>query len=1006
MFYTLRVDSVMLPKFVDQVCIQYLIVQMFSQTSGPQNTLLSKLVRFLDTKDTSFDSINSMISESTTAQLVPAFAFLTYWLSTNANSDTVHVTVVQTVYHLIEMIAKKVPPVILFSGICDLNWTSRPPHVANLDYFRTTFSRLISIRSLVIPSLLNSKVLKWPKCLDQEIRSPFERYTMLSQAQSHPKYQMENARHVQRLIVNRKSLDAFKFLFKYRNSRPVITGAIILLITKLNRKRNITHRQLLFMFHTVISYTRVLSNQNEIDAQLLSEAIHDFPTVSPFLMLAIANVVPQLDQFFSFLIPPKIALGNLTEDEARREFFEHYRIVDMSTDTSMNELISEIPEIVFQYFLNPFKHNGVEMQGIGRDQHITTTITNIFKTGKSTMDKVKYVYKLASADMIDPTVLSAMNTQLCRVAVSIYTSSQKGPMNNTSPNLFKLFMNILALQTPMMGDEWATKLLVTPGEDNLDRYDSINKLIIRYGISFLVNLPIQKNLVPTLLRFMKVTDREDYLSVARLIIMKFLKSGPPRLSDAVVKALYECNDLITVLEYIDAIDGIQDLDQYEEGRRVAEIAEKLKEKLPFTFSDNPTFTITGFAPDGKVRIHEWNTTSQTIIRQMCTAESLAVFHKATNLSPELAARVWSQRNTFCVRMADYKSVIDVLCATLSNESVVSGSGTPFEIKGGEFALPVAQFALRALLVHNHEDMALVLIERMKPVLLRDSTPRHWLVHFTYRNYAWLTPRVKHALHEIVQQLPDADKYYISDGTDQVRRMIQLLHKCDMSFRQDPSTITREYQSMFDHISSYVLLSLLLKNASVEELVAQLMDPYTNFRFVIKNKEEVLCTFSRIIASLPTQISFEVFKKMMEKPVSKLIIDSMRYLLTFASFDVLKLVCVKSSELIDHDDRRLQPLMCAVMPNVTRLKSDSETATDLLCGLLSNVNTSTPIELQENVMDAVGLVYVVLKLHKSRPQLINSTIGFSPELKAIFASSLDVDVDIGKKSRNPNHSSEL
>ena len=60
------------------VYLRKVIVQMFSQAPGPQNTLLTKIVRFLDTRDVSFESIHNLIDESTTAQLVPAFAFLAY----------------------------------------------------------------------------------------------------------------------------------------------------------------------------------------------------------------------------------------------------------------------------------------------------------------------------------------------------------------------------------------------------------------------------------------------------------------------------------------------------------------------------------------------------------------------------------------------------------------------------------------------------------------------------------------------------------------------------------------------------------------------------------------------------------------------------------------------------------------------------------------------------------------------------------------------------------------
>jgi hypothetical protein len=83
-------------------------------------------------------------------------------------------------------------------------------------------------------------------------------------------------------------------------------------------------------------------------------------------------------------------------------------------------------------------------------------------------------------------------------------------------------------------------------------------------------------------------------------------------------------------------------------------------------------------------------------------------------------------------------------------------------------------------------------------------------------------------------------------------------------------------------------------------------------------------------------------------------------------------------------------MSAVMPSFHRMAGDEETATHLLVGLLQNVQTSTPRELQENVLDAVSVVCVTLKLQKSKAALITAASEFQPDLKVILATALDVE----------------
>jgi hypothetical protein len=114
---------------------------------------------------------------------------------------------------------------------------------------------------------------------------------------------------------------------------------------------------------------------------------------------------------------------------------------------------------------------------------------------------------------------------------------------------------------------------------------------------------------------------------------------------------------------------------------------------------------------------------------------------------------------------------------------------------------------------------------------------------------------------------------------------------------------------------------------------------------------------------------------------------------FAAIDVLKQIGERTKELLNHDDRKLAPFMYIMMPAFSRLDSDDKTAKKFLCGLLETVGPTTPIHLQERVIDAVGFVYITFKMAKYRVELISAAKDFCDELKVIIPGSLDLEFDL-------------
>ena len=77
-----------------------------SQFHVSSNSLLSMIVRFLNAKDVSIEKLQNLINESTTEQLVPSFAFLGFWLTSNIsnNPEPSVLASVQSALHLIDLI--------------------------------------------------------------------------------------------------------------------------------------------------------------------------------------------------------------------------------------------------------------------------------------------------------------------------------------------------------------------------------------------------------------------------------------------------------------------------------------------------------------------------------------------------------------------------------------------------------------------------------------------------------------------------------------------------------------------------------------------------------------------------------------------------------------------------------------------------------------------------------------------------------------------------------------
>ena len=976
---------------------------MFSQAHGePQSNLLARIVRFLDAKDLNIDSIHDLISESTTAQRVPAFAFLSYWLSTNANSDKVQPKIVQAVYSIIQDIANKVPPVILFSGISDLNWNTHQPHVAGSSFLRQSYDRLQAIREMATPSTHN-RILRWPQVLDHEMHAPFDKFPILSEVESDPKYQLENAVHVQRLICNRSPLEAFALMMRQKNSKLVITWALIELIRKLNFRRNIKHVELLHMFHNVISYASALAQSAHIDGQLLCQFIQTLPTVSPFLMLAISNQIVPTDYLFSFLLPPKMAIGFLPREEAKVVFLECYKFVDMSDDHELDAFLEVVPEIVFMAFFSATPEQKPLLPGDGLAEVMINLHTHPITIG----DKVGMILNEAKRQL-RPEILCAMHRHTLGGVIrhvlhkEVIPGSRRIELDTNrgeGADAWKLVATILAQRSPMSSEELERSLFVQYvfRDQELIWFGRLMK----FGAHVLADMPLQRRILPFLLARLK-DENPNVVLTARLILTKFLISGVLRLNATVINELKQCEDVFVVLEYIEALDGFTHTDQVDELKQLKDLRDSLIAKLPFTCETSGRFWITGVQlrpPNGSTT--KWNELSrQTIgvIQNIMQTDPQVDLLRSIDVPVYLLVRVLCLYKPWMANPIRSRGLTGLIAESLRDTRCDYPKDPLVPVRRCDLALTTAHTLLKRLLYCYDTDSAEALLDRMEELLKGEPLLQHWLFRFTHTMYGFLTPQIRTRLMGIVEYLPDGKDCFIPEGPKQIRKMMRRLCGTGIALNQNPSTIQKEYQSQSSRLETYYAICLLLRNISIEQLVNELVAPFFDHRLLVDDKDLAFERMAHIIAEMPKEIGIRFIQQAMSRPLTISVINSLRLIVTCAPLDMFQEICCMAQVLIHQDKTKVYPFMSVIMPCINRLKSDDRTATQLLCGLLESVDSSMPIELQESVIDAVGLVYVMYKLHKSRPELITAAKKFAPELKAIIASSLDVDFDFGQTCR--------
>ncbi|EAX94914.1 hypothetical protein TVAG_382990 [Trichomonas vaginalis G3] len=966
------------------------------------NGLLPMIVRFLNTRDTSIEKLQNFINESTTEQLVPSFAFLGFWLTSNitSNSDPSTLTSIQSAFHLIDLIISKVPPVILLSGISDLNWGMNQPSWTLSEFFQPVFERIRKIRGFVKPFSLESHILRYPQIYITGDKAQMLKFPgLLLEVEADPAYQIACIQHFKRLILNHAPLDSFKPLTEYRNARLTLTYAIMDLISELNSNRKATHSELLFTFATIFLYVQGFALSNDIDGQILCEFLQSRPFISPFCMLAIVNHIQFNHYLFNLLIPSQLTKGDIdNEQDAIAAIESQYRIVDMSTDDSLSSLISYIPSVLARYFLSNLPPANDKDLGKNKNE----TIAFMLLTCKVTLNQIKYIVENARDNEYGPKYVAIMSSQLMTLFIFGFhhTFSECCKNKMFTPNLMTMIECVLANILPIRSETIAKKFLDLTGKD-IDLQEMTIRAIF-FFVRIIAPLSVHKTVIPSVLQVIGSVNNQNQQQndsgiekVALVLLIKLLHVHYPRLSDEVAQKIEESSNILVLLAYIEATTNLTDVNLCTEATKINEFREKLISILPFN-------------NDKKAPIYIIESINQSISSSRFDKLSLGClrayknFSQSSNMNASELFDVYFLSFTSFVARYEFAYSLTQHCRRYlaSNDDILE-KDYQLQITTRHLAVLLSQQLLPRLLYYKHEYLANILIDALIPALLADKMPLHWFKMFLTRNWHLLTSEMSAKLKtNFLGSIPNAQEYLVPDGPEMAKQIGTKLHEIEETVQQDPEVIVREYQSQFDHMKAFSVCAILLSNKTCDAIVDELINQIVDVMHSWPERELCCNCLMRVIAELPHDICTSFFTAAVHKSVSPIILKAMRIFMTYVTLEVFRDICYNLKQIISGDPSRLSVCLQIMMSNFMRLKGDSAAATSMLCGFLENVSLSTPKDLQEEVIDAVGLTYITLKLHKSRPVLINASSRFPPEMKSIIASSLEITSPAKKNETAP------
>ena len=928
-----------------------------------------------------------MIEDSTTEQLVESFHFLSAWLSSNINKTRPpkQAATQQMIMNLINIIVQKVPPVNLITGISDMKWG-----VTNLtwiinDLYQPVLHRLRKVKQYFVHYFTEVHLSGiMPLFEDTQHDTTMKLSLQLMELETDAAYQNALRAHFKKLIIMHAPFSDFHSFKKHRNSKMILTQAIVDILDELNTTRDATHEQLLVSFSKLFLYIEGFAMKREIDGQFICEYILSKPFLSPFLLLAMVNHIPQNCYLFNLLIPYQLSLQSTSDDLAPNIINSTYPMVDLCDDYELSKVIDAMPQILVNYFLSP----SVKTEEFGSITDDQDFIVKIHTHVCTIYDKMKSIMEVAQKRLIRPICIAATYGQILTIVV---TSVLKTIVDGYDKNLFDsslmhFFQTAFSLLLPTHYDQIVNKFLNVNIPDRLQA-ELLLRSILGFGSNLMSNKFAMTFLVPYCVRAANKDD--DLLVIARTVISRALNYCEFYITNDLLSLMQTCTDPFILLDFLEATDRLGTVKSLEEQKRLDDLRNNMISRLPFTLmlrndAPSPVF-ITGI----KEPLSEFKCfpSVEKIIAQYKKLVDNEYVENPHLLAIRLLSLAYDGgKNGYDFSDKITKSLIDFL----NNGNDIASPKDQFSVPVKIAAVSVTQNVIARFLLLQKYNQAYILLQALTPFLTTEKSSLHWLYKFVVANYSLLcripSDDTKNFLLNIVKEQPGSLLYFSQNPIECINRLLRI----ESGYLRFSDTMCGEYSSSFEHCMHFSVCGILLSDQNKKEIVESLLQPALNFNTDFENREEACVIASKIAARLPNPIAFAYFFGLFCKQASLFIVRAARIFVGLCKIEVFNQICKNCEKFIAKDSDRLSLFMKSVIPSFSRLKSNEDIAATMICALLKSLTNESPKYQQEEVIDAVVLLYISLNLQSKRKVIISAPHNepnFPQELKEIIPMCL-------------------
>lgn len=961
---------------------------------GPKNGLVSILSRYLNGDDNNLNYVLDQIKQSSTPLLIPSFEFLGRWIVSNINNskNSASQQIIHDAFLFLGIISNRVPPVLVHFSNHDMNWAQFESYRVLNPIFKPIKDRINQLRSYVQP---RDFILQTLPTRIELFENTFTFDGDLLDLD--PAYEMACIKYIRRLILNHSPINRFRIFSQQRNYREIITKAFIDVLQTLNDTKNAKHEELIFAFSSIFLYVNAFATTNEIDGQMFAKALQSMPYVSPFCMLAIVNHIPQTIYLFNLLTPTEVvhSLEHITTLNPQQYNMQDFSIIDQGK-TRIVPFIKQIPTIVSNYFLATPNSSQSDV-----DQKMDDSDFLIFlhTSGHQIPIKMKQTLCIARARKVNVYVVACMGFLLLRcIIISIQkTIIDCAHTNMFTPDFCTFVQTVFSILGPAFASGICLKFL-DPKEKDQEVTILIARAVYFYALHIAIQYEVADNLRSFLFHALTIPQSEY---TARLIMGKLLQCDGPKMSEKGMDFILNSGDLLTNLEFIDALTFYSDVGNCEEFEKLSEMRKRLIQNVQIIDApsiESPVFCVEFFKSDKGL-----NEDSSFFIQRLQSIQAATALKEINRLFDDIdqSKMYFAIRLIMMTQYLKTYSVAELLTYKIS--SMLATFAKPaqtsqFEIRQCDYGLLLAQCILGRLLVLGFTDLAEKLLEDMQQPLAEDKLALHWISRFSSAYREYIKPDIAAKLTSVLPSLPLASDLLVSGDDDQsIDIIVQRIVERKELWLQNPEIINSEYWSPFEHAMAFSISALCLSSRSSKKLAEFIARPIFESSRVTRQREEVAITCAQLAGRMNYETSCAFFEYLMDHLPTTPVIIAGRAFLASTRINVFAFVCQTCKDMIRGDAAKLDAFMRMIVPCYVRLKGNDGIAARLLCKLLESVNDSTPRAMQEAVIDVVSLIASKLNLQSARATFVSSAVHFAPDLKEYITFALTSDiVQTGKR----------